>query len=165
MGTSAKSYPKSILRRVLFIIETKDWYTALAMTSLAPPYWICHLQRFPTGFWQQQLFTSNLGPITRQGPHQSAKKSITTSLSPLLSSSSLSFFCERTKPVSNIVCFMQGWLRKFFAGWILPWKWNYYLFFGENWVIKLNICYGHETWALNENWALNNCEKNHRHFA
>lgn len=41
--------------------------------------------------------TSNLGPIILQGPHQSAKKSITTNLTPLLSRSSFSSFCVKQK--------------------------------------------------------------------
>ena len=45
-------------------------------------------------------FTSNFGPIVRQGPHQSAKKSITTSLSPLFFDKSLRFFCKSFKPQS-----------------------------------------------------------------
>lgn len=46
------------------------------------------------------IFTSNFGPIMRQGPHQSAKKSITTSLSPLFFNKSLRFFCKSFKPQS-----------------------------------------------------------------
>ena len=67
------------------------YFMATGLMSKGPGHWI---------EYSSVTLTSNFGPIMRQGPHQSAKKSITTSLSPLFFNKSLRFFCKSLKPQS-----------------------------------------------------------------